>query len=119
LLIGFWFERPAARTRQEGFHHQRLGDFGLHPGILTVWATLGLVNFQALQDKLGATPQAFGTLATVAGLLIFCGAMGKSAQFPCTCGCRTRWEGQRPSGADSCRTMVAAGCLHALPGIFC
>src|SRR5436305_604648 len=79
LLIGFWFERPAAADAgKKAFITNRLGDFGFVLGILTIWATLGSVNFGVLQDTLAANPQALGTLATTAGLLIFCGAMGKS-----------------------------------------
>src|SRR5438093_2574458 len=75
LLIGFWFEKPAAADAgKKAFLTNRLGDFGFILGILTVWATLGSLNFGVLQEKLTANPNAFGTVATVAGLLIFCGA---------------------------------------------
>src|SRR5436190_6764923 len=75
LLIGFWFERPqAADAGKKAFITNRLGDFGFILGILTVWATLGSLNFGVLHAKLAAEPGALGTLATVAGLLIFCGA---------------------------------------------
>src|SRR5207245_5066485 len=83
LLIGFWFERPAAADAgKKAFITNRLGDFGFILGILLVWATLGSLNFGVLQEKLSANPNAFGTVATVAGLIIFFGALGKSAQFP-------------------------------------
>ena len=97
LLIGFWFERPAAADAgKKAFITNRLGDFGFLLGILMVWSTLGSLNFATLSDKLATNPAAFGTTATMAGLLIFCGAMGKSAQFPCTSGCRTPWKVPRP-----------------------
>src|SRR5580765_5316092 len=83
LLIGFWFEKPsAADAGKKAFITNRLGDFGFLLGILTIWATLGSLHFGELQTKLAANPQALGTLATGAALLIFCGAVGKSAQFP-------------------------------------
>ena len=83
LLIGFWFEKPsAADAAKKAFFTNRLGDFGFLLGILMVWGLLGSLNFSQLQSALAATPAALGTLAAVAGLLIFCGAMGKSAQFP-------------------------------------
>src|SRR5260370_39283942 len=72
LLIGFWFERPAAADAgKKAFLTNRLGDFGFILGILTVWSTLGSLNFNVLHDKLQADPQALGGIATVAGLLIF------------------------------------------------
>src|SRR6266550_992762 len=82
LLIGFWFEKPsAADAGKKDFITNRLGDFGFLLGILTVWATLGSLNFAFLENQLTANPEALGAMTTIAGLLIFCGAMGKSAQF--------------------------------------
>src|SRR5712691_8792538 len=111
LLIGFWFERPAAAdAAKKAFITNRLGDFGFILGILTVWATLGSLNFGVLQEKLSANPNAFGTVATVAGLLIFCGAMGKSAQFPLHVWLPDAMEGPTPvSALIHAATMVAAG----------
>src|SRR6184192_2296458 len=65
LLIGFWFERPqAADAGKKAFITNRLGDFGFILGILTVWATLGSLNFRELQEK--TEPMALGSSATVA-----------------------------------------------------
>src|SRR4029077_7517283 len=76
LLIGFWFERSsAADAAKKAFLTNRLGDFGFLLGILLVWATLGSLNFSHLKDLLAANPAALGGVATVAGLLIFCGAV--------------------------------------------
>src|SRR5512141_2990672 len=59
LLIGFWFERPAAADAgKKAFLTNRLGDFGFLLGILTVWATLGSLNFSVLQEKLATDGQA-------------------------------------------------------------
>src|SRR5258708_4565196 len=83
LLIGFWHERPAAAdAAKKAFITNRLGDFGFILGIILLWSTLGSVNFAELKALLEHNNVAMGALAGVAGLLIFCGAMGKSAQFP-------------------------------------
>ncbi|HWH69167.1 MAG TPA: NADH-quinone oxidoreductase subunit L, partial [Candidatus Sulfotelmatobacter sp.] len=111
LLIGFWFERPAAADAgKKAFLTNRLGDFGFILGILTVWLTLGSLNFSVLAEKMAANKEALGTLATVAGLLIFCGAMGKSAQFPLHVWLPDAMEGPTPvSALIHAATMVAAG----------
>jgi len=111
LLIGFWFDRPAAADAgKKAFITNRLGDFGFLLGILTVWATLGSLNFASLEKQLNANPQALGTISTLAGLLIFCGAMGKSAQFPLHVWLPDAMEGPTPvSALIHAATMVAAG----------
>ncbi len=111
LLIGFWFERPAAADAgKKAFLTNRLGDFGFLLGILTVWATLHSLNFSVLQDQVAANPQALGAVATCAGLLIFCGAVGKSAQFPLHVWLPDAMEGPTPvSALIHAATMVAAG----------
>jgi NADH-quinone oxidoreductase subunit L len=111
LLIGFWFEKPsAADASKKAFLTNRLGDFGFLLGILLVWATLGSLHFGELEQRLGQTPGAFGTLATIVGLLIFCGAVGKSAQFPLHVWLPDAMEGPTPvSALIHAATMVAAG----------
>jgi NADH-quinone oxidoreductase subunit L len=111
LLIGFWFERPAAADAgKKAFITNRLGDFGFLLGILTVWAAFGTLRFDAIEKALGANPQALGALATTAGLLIFCGAIGKSAQFPLHVWLPDAMEGPTPvSALIHAATMVAAG----------
>jgi len=111
LLIGFWFEKPAAADAgKKAFITNRLGDFGFLLGILLVWGSLGSVHFQTLQKILTANPQALGATATLAGLLIFCGAMGKSAQFPLHVWLPDAMEGPTPvSALIHAATMVAAG----------
>ncbi len=118
LLIGFWFERPAAADAgKKAFITNRLGDFGFLLGILMVWATLGTVHFGQLQ-ALTSTPQALGPLATIAGLLVFCGAVGKSAQFPLHVWLPDAMEGPTPvSALIHAATMVAAG-VYMLCRIF-
>jgi NADH-quinone oxidoreductase subunit L len=111
LLIGFWFDRPAAADAgKKAFITNRLGDFGFLLGILLVWTGLGSLNFGFLKETLTANPEALGTLATAAGILIFCGAMGKSAQFPLHVWLPDAMEGPTPvSALIHAATMVAAG----------
>jgi NADH-quinone oxidoreductase subunit L len=111
LLIGFWFERPAAADAgKKAFITNRLGDFGFLLGILTVWAAFRSLRFDVIEKTLAANPQALGALTTTAGLLIFCGAMGKSAQFPLHVWLPDAMEGPTPvSALIHAATMVAAG----------
>src|ERR1051326_1330556 len=111
LLIGFWFERPsAADAGKKAFITNRLGDFGFILGILAVWAKLGSLHFGALESLLASNPGALGASATLIGLLIFCGAVGKSAQFPLHVWLPDAMEGPTPvSALIHAATMVAAG----------
>src|ERR1051325_3358698 len=111
LLIGFWFEKPsAADAAKKAFITNRLGDFGFLIGILMVWGLTGGLNFSLIADQLKQNPALFGAMATVAGLLIFCGAVGKSAQFPLHVWLPDAMEGPTPvSALIHAATMVAAG----------
>jgi len=111
LLIGHWFERPsAADACKKAFLTNRLGDFGFLLGILLVWGLAGGLNFSLIEDALRQNPALFGSMATVAGLLIFCGAVGKSAQFPLHVWLPDAMEGPTPvSALIHAATMVAAG----------
>jgi NADH-quinone oxidoreductase subunit L len=111
LLIGFWFEKPSAGdAAKKAFIVNRLGDFGFLAGILMVWGLLGSLNFGELQSALAVNPALLGGCATVAGLLIFCGAVGKSAQFPLHVWLPDAMEGPTPvSALIHAATMVAAG----------
>ncbi len=111
LLIGFWHEKAsAADAAKKAFLTNRLGDFGFLLGILIVWAAVGSVSFAGLSSKLGADPGLLGSMSSVAGLLIFCGAMGKSAQFPLHVWLPDAMEGPTPvSALIHAATMVAAG----------
>ena len=111
LLIGFWFEKPsAADAAKKAFITNRLGDFGFMLGILMVWAALHSLNFGNLEDILKADPTALGTGATIVMLLVFCGAVGKSAQFPLHVWLPDAMEGPTPvSALIHAATMVAAG----------
>jgi NADH-quinone oxidoreductase subunit L len=111
LLIGFWFEKPsAADAAKKAFFTNRLGDFGFLLGILMVWGLVGSLNFSVVQDAIKWNPAIFESLGTLAGLLIFCGAMGKSAQFPLHVWLPDAMEGPTPvSALIHAATMVAAG----------
>ncbi len=111
LLIGFWYEKAsAADAAKKAFLTNRVGDFGFLLGILMVWGLLHSLNFGALEAAMAADPMALGTLATTAGLLTFCGAVGKSAQFPLHVWLPDAMEGPTPvSALIHAATMVAAG----------
>jgi len=105
LLIGFWFEKPsAADAAKKAFMTNRVGDFGFLLGILMVWAALGSVSFAELKGEEA------NSLCGLAGFLIFCGAMGKSAQAPLHVWLPDAMEGPTPvSALIHAATMVAAG----------
>lgn len=119
LLIGFWFEKPSAGdAAKKAFIVNRLGDFGFLAGILLVWGLLHSLKFDDLKSALEANSAALGASATIAGLLIFCGAVGKSAQFPLHVWLPDAMEGPTPvSALIHAATMVAAG-VYMLCRIF-
>jgi NADH-quinone oxidoreductase subunit L len=108
LLIGFWFEKPSAGdAAKKAFITNRLGDFGFLLGILMIWGYTGSLNFSGMDT---AVTLMFGSSATIIGLLIFCGAVGKSAQFPLHVWLADAMEGPTPvSALIHAATMVAAG----------
>ena len=110
LLIGFWFEKPsAADAGKKAFLVNRIGDFGMMLGILLLWSYAGTFNFAELQQRLPSLGLSAGTLALI-GTLIFCGAVGKSAQFPLHVWLPDAMEGPTPvSALIHAATMVAAG----------
>jgi NADH-quinone oxidoreductase subunit L len=111
LLIGFWYQRPsAADAAKKAFLTNRLGDVGFLIGIVLAWAVTGTLSFAGMKDQLLRDPTLFNTTATVVGLLIFCGAVGKSAQFPLHVWLPDAMEGPTPvSALIHAATMVAAG----------
>jgi NADH-quinone oxidoreductase subunit L len=110
-LIGFWYEKPSAGdAAKKAFITNRLGDFGFLAGILMVWGIASSLNFASIQNGIKWSPEIFERLGTIAGLLIFCGAMGKSAQFPLHVWLPDAMEGPTPvSALIHAATMVAAG----------
>jgi NADH-quinone oxidoreductase subunit L len=111
LLISFWFGRPAAADAgKKAFLTNRVGDFGFLLGILWLWSLLGSLNFAELSEMLVLRPDILGSATTAIGLLIFCGAVGKSAQFPLHVWLPDAMEGPTPvSALIHAATMVAAG----------
>ena len=110
VLIGHWFERDAAaEAMKKAFLTTRIGDFGFMLGILMVWMTTGSIVFEDIVPQLSKITSNPGYLTTAA-LLIFCGAVGKSAQFPLHVWLPDAMEGPTPiSALIHAATMVAAG----------
>ncbi len=108
LLIGFWYERndppPAAL---KAFVTTRFGDFGFLIGILILFFNFQTFSFSDISSRAGTIDPA---LLTVAMILVFCGAVGKSAQFPLHVWLPDAMEGPTPvSALIHAATMVAAG----------
>ncbi|HCA80247.1 MAG TPA: NADH-quinone oxidoreductase subunit L, partial [Bacteroidetes bacterium] len=85
LLIGHWFEKKSASDAgKKAFIVNRIGDVGMFIGILILFATFHTFTFDTIFEAMKAGTIPFGSEAwlTAAGILIFCGAVGKSAQFP-------------------------------------
>src|SRR5216110_447870 len=110
VLIGHWFERDAAAdAAKKAFITTRIGDFGFMLGILMVWVATGSVVFAEIAPRLSILTS-HPAFLTTASLLIFCGAVGKSAQFPLHVWLPDAMEGPTPvSALIHAATMVAAG----------
>ncbi|HVM62321.1 MAG TPA: NADH-quinone oxidoreductase subunit L [Verrucomicrobiae bacterium] len=110
LLIGFWFEKPsAAEAGKKAFLTTRIGDVGMMLGILLLWSHAHTFEFAELKARLPSLDLSIGTLALI-GVLIFTGAMGKSAQVPLHVWLPDAMEGPTPvSALIHAATMVAAG----------
>ncbi len=115
LLIGHWFEKDsAASAGRKAFLTNRVGDIGMFIGIMLFWTAAGTFTFQGLFEAVdveGANLFAGQTtLLTVAGIMVFLGAVGKSAQFPLHIWLPDAMEGPTPvSCLIHAATMVAAG----------
>jgi len=110
LLIGFWFEKKSASDAgKKAFIVNRVGDFGFLIGILIIYATCGVLGYDQVFLAIGEG-KLTGTLLTLAGIGVFCGAIGKSAQFPLHVWLPDAMEGPTPvSALIHAATMVAAG----------
>ena len=110
LLIGFWHERPAAReAAKKAFIVTRIGDVGLLVGILLLWREVGSFSMADAFDAARTGTMSEG-IATAAALLLFLGAMGKSAQVPFHVWLPDAMEGPTPvSALIHAATMVVAG----------
>ena len=118
LLIGFWYQKPEANAAAiKAFVVNRVGDFGFALGIFGVFAVFRTVNFQQIFDAApGVAGQSFLFLGhepdilTTLCLLLFMGAMGKSAQFLLHTWLPDAMEGPTPvSALIHAATMVTAG----------
>ncbi len=111
LLIGFWFRRPsAAAAAKKAFVVNRIGDFGFILGVLLIWTTFGSLDFADVLDQPEKLIAAGTAKITTICLLLFLGAVGKSAQFPLQVWLPDAMEGPTPvSALIHAATMVTAG----------
>jgi NADH-quinone oxidoreductase subunit L len=118
LLIGFWHERPAANAAAiKAFIVNRIGDFGFSLGIYAIFVIFGTLDFGAVFGKaaslVGSSTDFLGwhvDSLTLACILLFIGAMGKSAQIPLHTWLPDAMEGPTPvSALIHAATMVTAG----------
>ncbi len=118
LLIGFWFEKPSANAAaMKAFIVNRVGDFGFALGIFGLFAVTGTITFDALfaavPGEAGKSMMFLGyevDTITLLALLLFMGAMGKSAQFLLHTWLPDAMEGPTPvSALIHAATMVTAG----------
>ena len=138
LLIGFWYQKKsAAAASKKAFLINRVGDIGFLAGMLILYTQFGTLDLLALKQLM---PYSFlqdgwwifvfrsgsftefhsmpGIFITLAGLGLFCGAIGKSAQFPLQVWLPDAMEGPTPvSALIHAATMVAAG-VYLLARIF-
>ena len=118
LLIGFWYQKPSANAAAiKAFVVNRVGDFGFALGIFSIFALIGSTDFEtifaAAPGLTGKTIDFFGwhpDALTLTCLLLFMGAMGKSAQFLLHTWLPDAMEGPTPvSALIHAATMVTAG----------
>ncbi|MCS6977916.1 MAG: NADH-quinone oxidoreductase subunit L [Gemmatales bacterium] len=108
LLIGFWYERPsAAAAARKAFLVNRIGDAGFLLGLMLMWTTFGTLDYDGVFRQV---EQADPATLTAICLLLFTGAIGKSAQFPLHVWLPDAMEGPSPvSALIHAATMVTAG----------
>ncbi len=118
LLIGFWYKRPSANAAAiKAFVVNRVGDFGFALGIMAIYMVFGTLSFDAVfaqaPEMVGKTFNFLGwqpDILTTICLLLFVGAMGKSAQFMLHTWLPDAMEGPTPvSALIHAATMVTAG----------
>ena len=108
LLIGFWFEKEsAANAGKKAFITNRIGDIGMFAGIMLITSHVGSFAFSNIYTGVAEMDT---TILTIGGILLFLGAVGKSAQFPLHVWLPDAMEGPTPvSALIHAATMVAAG----------
>jgi NADH-quinone oxidoreductase subunit L len=116
LLVGFWFFKPeAAAAAKKSFIVTRIGDTGMFAGIVLLFLACGSFDYSTIFTAVQNGTLHIGWLSssgvvTLTALLIFCGAVGKSAQFPLHVWLPDAMEGPTPvSALIHAATMVAAG----------
>ncbi|MBI3913493.1 MAG: NADH-quinone oxidoreductase subunit L [Chloroflexi bacterium] len=108
LLISFWFHKPAAAAAgKKAFITTRIGDFGFGLGVILIFLTFGSLDYA---DVFSRAPETSQSLLTLITLLLFAGAIGKSAQLPLHVWLPDAMEGPTPvSALIHAATMVTAG----------
>ncbi len=112
LLIGFYFEKDwCAAAGKKAFIVNRIGDFGFLLGIFAAFTVFGTVDFAGLREAVAADPAAFAPARhRRSALLLFLGAIGKSAQIPLYVWLPDAMAGPTPvSALIHAATMVTAG----------
>jgi NADH-quinone oxidoreductase subunit L len=120
FLIGFWYEKKSASDAgKKAFIVNRFGDFGFGIGVIMIFLTLGTLHyapvFESVNTLVGQTVKIHllgleFDLITFIALLLFCGAVGKSAQIPLHVWLPDAMEGPTPvSALIHAATMVTAG----------
>jgi NADH-quinone oxidoreductase subunit L len=111
LLIGFWFEKKsAADAGKKAFIVNRIGDFGFLIGMFMIFWQLGSLDFISVAARAPEVFTAGGVVVTTACILLFVGAVGKSAQIPLYVWLPDAMEGPTPvSALIHAATMVTAG----------
>jgi len=111
LLIGFWYQRPAAaEAGKKAFVVNRIGDWGFLLGIFLIFVTFGSVDFATVFAQAPQHLAMGSAVATTIALLLFVGATGKSAQLPLYVWLPDAMEGPTPvSALIHAATMVTAG----------
>lgn len=110
LLIGFWYQKKSANAASiEAFVMNRIADLGMLLGIFLVYTSVGSLSYNEIFIQLASNPPEDSVL-TWAAILLFIGAMGKSAQFPLHTWLANAMEGPTPvSALIHAATMVTAG----------
>jgi NADH-quinone oxidoreductase subunit L len=110
MLIGFWFEKPlAADAGKKAFLVNRVGDFGFALGVFLTFVTFGSLAYADVLNAEAVAAVAPGTITAIT-LLLFVGAVGKSAQIPLYVWLPDAMEGPTPvSALIHAATMVTAG----------
>ena len=123
LLIGYWYQKNSAtQASKKAFLMNRVGDLGFLIALMTLWSQFGTLGLESLSTQMQSAQLVNGDWVTasghqmpahwliIAGIGLFCGAVGKSAQFPLQTWLPDAMEGPTPvSALIHAATMVAAG----------